>query len=119
MNTTTGQSPSAEQLLERIGERVAYCYDELSSGRQVDLSGLDEDVSSLCETVAQLPAQESEELQPRMQELMGKLKDLGNKLEEARAEVKKQLAALNMRQKANKAYSTTPGQHTDKPGDDE
>lgn len=116
MNHPTQQPPSAETLLETIGHYIEQCRRELAEGRQIDLSGLDGQVDALCEEVAKLPAETAEKLQPRMQELMGELTDLGKKLEEARMEVQRQLEGLNLRQKANKAYSTTSASKPEKPG---
>ena len=114
MNTPQ-EPPSAEQLLAKIGRYVEQCYWDLDAGKQVDLSGMDEEVGVLCEQVALLPVEEAERLQPKMQELMARLTDLGKKLEETRREVQRQLENLNLQQKAQKAYASTPGQPPSSP----
>lgn len=98
--------PAPQELLQHIRSFVSVTKGHIGSGGEIDLSGLDVKVQELCEAVLDMPKHEADAYQQSLSELVAELDELKATMVAAQTEVRDQLNALNMRQKAVKAYKT-------------
>lgn len=104
---TDNAKPTPKELLQQIRSFIAVSKEHVAAGGEVELSGLDEKVKDLCESVLDMPKSEADTYTAALQELAEDLTTLKAEMETVQRDVRQQLDALNLRQKAAKAYTTT------------
>lgn len=111
--------PKADALLQQIQSFITTASAHTGTGEELDLAGLDGTVQELCEHVLDLPKPEADAYREALAGLAGELNTLKARMEQAQAELREQLAALNARQKAAKAYTTGKAAAPKNPKDSE
>lgn len=104
---TDNANPTPKELLQQIRSFIAVSKEHVAAGGEVELSGLDDKVKELCEAVLDMPKAEADKYTAALQELADDLTRLKTDMETVQKDVRQQLDALNLRQKAAKAYTTT------------
>lgn len=106
----TPQNNTPEQLLEQISAFVEATVAHVADGGDADLAGLDAKVQELCDAVLDLPRPEALVYEEKLAALVDSLSGLKDGLESLQGEVRGELASLDIRHKAARAYQTGSSQ---------
>lgn len=101
-------SRSAQELADDIEAYIDEAQEIMTHGEIVELAELDMFVGTLCERVLHLRADEAQFSIPRFEALHVKLDALQQNMVSVQANIRSELDATNKRQKASRAYRTTP-----------
>lgn len=112
---TAQESP--EQLLERLTTFIDASREHVATGGDADLEGLDAKVQELCDAVLDMPKAEAAAFQEKLAVLAGQLNALRDGLEAMQEDVRRQIAGLDLRHKAVKAYKNTEAVENGQPSD--
>ena len=100
MNTAEAARALHEDILNYIDQATAV----LHSGKLADLYGLDEKIEALCQRVVALDEQARTPFVAQLESLQERLEDLTHLMQSTRDKLKTEMATLNQRERALKAY---------------
>lgn len=101
----TKPTQDVDALMQEVREVIRGYAAALAKGEEVNISGLDALISKLSGFVLGLPKEQAAAMQEPLEGLVKELDTLEAELKRQRDQVAKQLADIDIKRKANTAYS--------------
>lgn len=109
METSNLDSPDdADTLITELTEYLDKAEAMMASGSYVALGGLDDAVAALCKRMETLRVDEAQHYVPKLEALTVRLDALQAVMSSVRDQVRSEIDASAVRQKASKAYRKDP-----------
>lgn len=112
---TLQEKDTPEQLVEKISAFIRLSLEHVADGGEANLEGLDAKVKELCDAVLDMPKPKALEYEKKLEDIAADLDILKRGMVMAQEELEQQLAELNLRHKAAKAYKISEGGLPPKP----
>jgi hypothetical protein len=96
---------SPEALFSDIATYIEEVQAIISSGKWVDLAGLNQDIDALCRSVMALPPDVAKEYAPELEYLRDQMGEIEAHLMRGRDALKNEIKATQTVERANKAYA--------------
>lgn len=104
----SSDAKTPEGLLSDLLTYIEKAERLLQAGHMAELAGLNNVVDILCGKVLDMPAADSKEYAPELEHLNQRLSDLQQAMMATQKMMEENIDALDKRQRAAKAYLTTP-----------